>query len=68
VVEKVLRTLPKNFGAVVIAIEVSKDLAQLSVDELLGSLLSHESRMNTYDNSLENAFISQVSISRVRGG
>jgi hypothetical protein len=68
VVEKVLRTLPKKFDAVVIAIEESKDLTQLSVDELLGSLLSHESRMNMYDDSLENAFRSQVSISRGRGG
>jgi len=47
VVQKVLRTLPKKFDAVVIAIEESKDLKQLSLDELLGSLLSHESRMHT---------------------
>jgi hypothetical protein len=68
VVEKVLRTFPKKFDAMVIAIEESKDLTQLSVDELWGSLLSHESRMNIYDNSLENAFRSQVSILIGRGG
>lgn len=47
VVQKVLRTLPKKFDTVVIAIEESKDLTQLSLDELWASLLSHESRMNT---------------------
>ena len=67
-VEKVLRTFPKKFDAVVVAIEESKDLKQLSVDELLGFMLSHESRMNRYDDSLENEFRSQVSISRGRGG
>jgi hypothetical protein len=36
VVEKVLRTFPKKFDVVVVAIEESKDLTQLSVDELLG--------------------------------
>ena len=33
----------------------------------MGSLLSHESRINRYDESLENVFKSQVSISRGRG-
>jgi hypothetical protein len=66
-VEKVLRTLPNKFNAVVITIEDSKDLTQILVDEL-GSLLSHESMMNRYDNSLENAFISQVLISKGRRG
>jgi hypothetical protein len=60
VVEKVLRTLPKKFDAMVVAIEESKDLTQLSVDELLGSLVSHESRINrndidaNYSNTFEN--------------
>ena len=42
-------------------------MTHLLVDELLGSLLSHESMKNMYDNSLENAFRSHVSISRGRG-
>jgi hypothetical protein len=68
VIEKVLRSLPNNFDAMVNVIEESKDLTQLSVDELLGSLLSHESRMNKYDDSLENAFRFQVLVSRGKGG
>ena len=45
-VEKVLKTLPKIFDVVVVAIEEYKDLSQLSIEGLLGSLLSHESRIN----------------------
>jgi hypothetical protein len=46
VVEKILRSLPTKFDPVVIAIEESEDLTQLSVDELMGSVLSHEQRLN----------------------
>jgi hypothetical protein len=46
VVEKILRSLPTKFDPVVIAIEESQDLTQLSVDELMGSVLSHEQRLN----------------------
>lgn len=44
IVEKILRSLPAKFDAVVIAIQEAKDLSQLSVDELMGSLLVHEQR------------------------
>ena len=38
------------------------------IDELTGSLLSHESRMNRYDDTpLENAFKSQLNVTRGRG-
>ena len=57
VVEKILRCLPRKFDAIVVSIEESKDLTILFIDELIGSLLSHESRMNRNNNfSLENAF------------
>ena len=46
VVEKVLRCLPKKFEMVVTAILESKDLTKFSIEELTGSLLSHEARMN----------------------
>ena len=40
----------------------------MHIDELTGSLLTHESRMNRYDDTpLENAFKSQLNVTRGRG-
>jgi transcriptional regulator with GAF, ATPase, and Fis domain len=44
IVEKILRSLTYAFENVVCAIEESKDLNELSVDELAGSLMAHEQR------------------------
>ncbi|MCI24580.1 hypothetical protein A2U01_0045765, partial [Trifolium medium] len=46
IVAKILRSLAPKFDHLVVAIEESKDLSTLSKDELLGSLESHEQRMN----------------------
>ncbi|KAH1039372.1 hypothetical protein J1N35_041115 [Gossypium stocksii] len=46
IVAKVLRSLAIKFDHVEAAIEKSKDLSVLSVDELMGSLQSHEARIN----------------------
>ncbi|XP_017640187.1 uncharacterized protein LOC108481587 [Gossypium arboreum] len=46
IVEKVLRSLMTKFDHVVVAIEESKDLSVLFVDELMGYLQSHETRIN----------------------
>ena len=40
----------------------------MHIDELTGSLLAHESRMNRYDDTpLENSFKSQLNVTRGRG-
>ena len=68
VIEKVLRSLSTKFDVVVAAIEEAKDLEKLTVDELMGSLLSHEARIDrNKDSTLETAFKCQVYISRDRG-
>ena len=41
-VKKILRSLPKNWNAKVTAIEEAKDLKVLTVDQLIGSLMTHE--------------------------
>ena len=48
VVSKILRSLTVKFNYVVCAIEESNDLSTLSIDELHGSLLVQEQRMQGY--------------------
>ena len=68
VIKKVLRSLSTKFDVVVAAVEEAKDLEKLTVDELMGSLLSHEARIDrNKDSTLEIAFKSQVYISRGQG-
>ena len=57
VVEKVLIYLSTKFDVVVATIKEAKGLATLTVDELMGSLLSHEARIDrNKDSTLETAF------------
>jgi hypothetical protein len=67
IVEKVLRSLPKKFEMVVTTILESKDLSRFSTDELIGSLVTHETRLHLTDESISNAFKTQFSFSRGRG-
>eukprot|EP00253_Pinus_taeda_P019205 PITA_19205 len=68
IVEKVLRSLPTRFEAIVVAIEETKDLSLFLVDEPNASLISHEHRLNRAANSsLEHAFKTQVSFGQGQG-
>ena len=42
IVRKIIRSLPKSFRAKVTAIEESKDLDEIKVQELIGSLQTYE--------------------------
>jgi hypothetical protein len=67
IVEKILRSLPRKFEMVVTAILESKDLSSFSTDELIGSLVTHETRRHLTDESISNAFKTQFSFSKGRG-
>jgi hypothetical protein len=67
IVEKILISLPKKFEMVVTTILESKDLSIFSTDELIGSLVTHETRLHLTDESISNSFKTQFSFSRGRG-
>ncbi|XP_055822092.1 uncharacterized protein LOC129890594 [Solanum dulcamara] len=62
--EKILRLLARKFNYVVVAIEESKDLSQISFDELVGSLQAHEQKMKQSDDSksVDQALQSKLSV------
>ncbi|XP_035838960.1 uncharacterized protein LOC110901064 [Helianthus annuus] len=63
IVEKILRSLTRNYESVVITIEETKDLHDVSTEELMGILQSHELRLKRYDDvPIEHAFQVQNSI------
>lgn len=64
VVEKVLRSLPSQWDHIVTAIEESKDMSTYSMNDLMGSLLAHESRMGrSFRKNMEQAFQSKMDFS-----
>jgi hypothetical protein len=57
-VQKILRTLPNRFNPKVSAIEEINDLKALSIDQLLGTLISYEMRIGKdKPTSRETSFI-----------
>ncbi|PKU74974.1 hypothetical protein MA16_Dca020184 [Dendrobium catenatum] len=62
VVEKILRSLTNNFENVVCAIEESKDLDILTVEELAGSVEAHEQRKKKKEEMLEEVLQSKATI------
>ncbi|GJZ23157.1 retrovirus-related pol polyprotein from transposon TNT 1-94 [Tanacetum coccineum] len=63
IIEKILRSLTENFENVVCAIEESKDLEDLTIEELAGSLEAHEQRKNKKkQESLDEALKTKATI------
>ena len=64
VMEKLLRSLTSKFEHVVAAIEESKNLEEISIEELLRSLQVHEQRMQKKTGSiiLEQALESKLTL------
>ena len=64
VMEKILRSLDSKFDHVVIAIEESKDLGDLTVEDLMGSLQAHEQKIDRRreGRSLEHALQTQLTV------
>jgi len=49
IVEKILISIPQKYDAIAIAIEQTKDLATLSVTQLMGSLKAYEQRLKRHE-------------------
>ena len=64
VIEKIMRSLTVRFDYVVAAIEEGRDLSTMTIEGLMGSLCSHEHRMNhRAEMSVEQVFQSKVNLS-----
>ncbi|KAH0707987.1 hypothetical protein KY289_013063 [Solanum tuberosum] len=60
IVEKILQSLTSKYNYVVCSIEESKDIDELSVDEVQSSLLVHEQKMNKSSGVQEQALKSST--------
>nr|GEV46500.1 putative RNA-directed DNA polymerase [Tanacetum cinerariifolium] len=56
IVEKILRTLTEKYIYVVVSIEESKDIDQMSIEELQSTLIVHEQKFKKIEQEEEQAF------------
>ena len=58
--ENIFRSLPQKYDNLVMTIEEAKDLMTLTMDELMGTLQTHEHQINrSTKNSQEKSFSAQ---------
>ncbi|TXG57853.1 hypothetical protein EZV62_015682 [Acer yangbiense] len=63
IIEKILISLPEKYEYIVAAIEESRDLSTLSMQQLMSSLLSHEQRrLRNNDQFVKNALQSNLNL------
>ena len=56
-VKRLLRSLPKSWRSIVVAIKEAKDLNKISLDEIYGSLLTYEQEVNQIDEEEEKELV-----------
>ncbi|XP_059670703.1 uncharacterized protein LOC132316214 [Cornus florida] len=64
IVEKILISLPEKYDSIVAVIEETKELENLSVEELMGSIKAFEQRLSKRsEKTIESAFQSKLNVS-----
>ncbi|XP_028105097.1 uncharacterized protein LOC114304132, partial [Camellia sinensis] len=61
VIEKILISLPEKYNPIVAVVEETKDLVDLSIEDLMGSIKTFEQRLSRqFEKSIESAFQSKL--------